>query len=412
MKRTNPLVVLLLMAFFLRLVFLFPQYSGDVKNHLVWGTSFLQSPIGFYSRHFPGFNDANYPPLAIFLFSLSNLLLLWLNQLFLFLNNTLSFFPSFLVPLFSHENMRYGFLKLPGIFADLGIGYLLFRFTSTVIPGLTRSPSKLPYVISALYLFNPAVIYLSSVWGQIEPVTNFFLLLSLYTAAPILSGVSNNSNPSFPRWRADGPRRGKSIPNIHSIYSIIFFALAALTKQTALWFAPFYLFVWLKNLPFRQFLIGVLSSVLVFFVSYLPFGLNPLAALKNYFTTLSGSSSGVSDAAWNFWSLLYPGGAEDSVRLGLFSVRTISILLLLSLLIFFIYRLTRHYALSTFLRYLFLWSLAVFFLQTRVHERHLAPALVFGLLAFVETPTWWLSYIGISLFHFLNLFLTLKIPFI
>ncbi len=412
MKQTKVIFSLLFLALLLRLVFLFPQYSGDIKNHLVWGNSFLQSPAGFYSRHFPGFNDANYPPLAIFLFALSNLLLLAFRNSFVYLNNLLPAFPSFLVPLFNHENMQYGFLKLPGILADLGIGYLLFKFSSTVIPGpalpagrLTRNPSKLPYLLSALYLFNPAVIYLSSVWGQIDPVTNFFLLLSLYTAWTILQSEPNNTTKSSSRMRG-------SIQDTHIAYSMIFFTLSALTKQTALWFAPFYLFVWLKNLPVRQLATGVFYSVLVFFISYLPFGVSPFTALKNYFATLSGSSSGVSDAAWNFWYLLYPAGAEDSIRLGLFSVRQISVFLLVSILIFFIYRLTRHYTLSTFLRYLFLWSLAVFFLQTRVHERHLAPALVFGLLTFVENPAWWLSYISLSLFHFLNLFLTLKIPFI
>lgn len=380
MKQTKIILLLLLLSLLVRLFFLFPQYSGDVKNHFVWGSSFAQNPVGFYSRHFPGFNDANYPPVAIFLFALSNLLLLAFRNFFQHLNNLLPAFPSFLVPIFNHENMQYGFLKLPGILADLGIGFLIFKF-------LEFRKVKHLYLLTSLYLFNPAVIYLSSVWGQIEPVTNFFLLLSLYL---VFFGKTL-------RFKAA---------------SLIFFTLAALTKQTALWFVPFYLFIWLKSLPARQFLVAVLYSAIGFFLSYLPFGLDPFAALKNYLTTLGGSSSGVSDAAWNFWYLLFPAGAEDSVRLGLFSVRQISIFLLLSLLCFFIYHLTKHYARRTFLQYLFLWSLAVFFLQTRVHERHLAPALVFGLLAFVETPSWWLSYFGLSLFHFLNLFLTLKIPFI
>lgn len=409
MKQTKVILLFLLLALLVRLFFLFPQYSGDVKNHLVWGNSFLKSPDGFYALHFEGFNDANYPPLAIFLFALSNLLLLAFRNFFQYLNNLLPVFPSFLVPLFNHENIQYGFLKLPGIFADLGIGFLLFKFSSAVIPGLTRNPSKLPYVISALYLFNPAVIYLSSVWGQIEPVTNFFLLLSLYSAF-----VSSNTTKSFPRSGSQDPERlrGKSIPNIHSVYSIVFFTLAALTKQTALWFAPFYLFIWFKEIPYKSLLSGAVSSLLLFFMCYLPFGLLPLSAIMNYFATLSGSSSGVSDAAWNFWYLLFPSGAEDSIRLGLFSVRQISIILLIFLLVLLLYKLSKNYQPRTFLNYLFLWSLAIFFLQTRVHERHLAPALVFGLLAFVESPAWWLSYLGLSLFHFLNLFLTLKIPFI
>ena len=380
MKKIKSIYAVLLVAFLLRLVFLFPQYSGDIKNHFVWGNAALTNLTGFYSAHFPGFNDANYPPLAIYLFALSNLLLLAFRNFFLYLNNLLPAFPSFLVPLFNHENMQYGFLKLPGILSDLGIGLLIFKF-------FQARKIKHPHFLSSLYLFNPAVIYLSSVWGQIEPITNLFLLLSLYL---IFLGKTDRAKSS----------------------SLIFFIFAALVKQTALWFIPFYLFIWLKNLPLRQFLIGVLSSVLVFFISYFPFGLNPIDALKNYFATLSGSSTGVSDAAWNFWYLIYPSGSEDSVHLGLFSVRAISIALLLSLLVYLLTRASKNQYPRTFLNSLFIWSLAVFFLQTRVHERHLAPALVFGLLAFVARPAWWLSYIGLSVFHFLNLFLTLKTPFI
>jgi Gpi18-like mannosyltransferase len=251
----------------------------------------------------------------------------------------------------------------------------------------SKRKERHPYLLTSLYLFNPAVIYLSSVWGQIEPITNFFLLLSFYL---VLMGKTDRVRTS----------------------SIIFFTLAVLTKQTALWFAPFYLFIWLKNLPVRGLISGFLASIAVFFVGYLPFGLLPSEAIKSYLATLGGSSSGVSDAAWNFWFLLFPGGSEDSVRLGLFSVRWISIVLLILLLGLLIYRLIKHYSLRTFLTSLFLWSLAVFLLQTRVHERHLAPALVFGLLAFVGNPLWWIWYLALSLFHFLNLFLTLKIPFI
>ncbi|HCX25320.1 MAG: hypothetical protein UX08_C0006G0017 [Candidatus Collierbacteria bacterium GW2011_GWB1_45_35] len=380
MKKIKSIYVILVVAFLLRLIFLFPQYSGDVKNHLVWGNAALTNTIGLYSTHFTGFNDANYPPLAIYLFAVSNLFLSLLRNLFTFLNNSFSFFPSFIIPLFNHENMSYGFLKLPGILADLGTGLLIFKF-------FQARKIKHPYLLTSLYLFNPAVIYLSSVWGQIEPITNFFLLLSLYL---MFLGKTDRAKSS----------------------SLIFFIFATLTKQTALWFAPFYLFLWLKNLPVRQLLAGAFYSILVFFASYLPFGLSPFAALKNYFATLSGSSTGVSDAAWNFWYLLYPAGAEDSVHLGLLSVRTISIVLLISLLVYLLIRVSKNQYPRTFLNSLFIWALAVFFLQTRVHERHLAPALIFGLLTFAENPAWWVGYVTLSLFHFLNLFLTLKIPFI
>lgn len=380
MKKIKSIYVVLLVAFLLRLVFLFPQYSGDIKNHFVWGNVVLTNLTGFYSAHFPGFNDANYPPLAIYLFALSNLLLLAFRNFFLYLNNLLPAFPSFLVPLFNHENMQYGFLKLPGILSDLGIGLLIFKF-------FQARKIKHPYLLTSLYLFNPAVIYLSSVWGQIEPITNFFLLLSLYL---VFLGKTDRAKSS----------------------SLIFFTFAVLVKQTALWFIPFYLFIWIKRLTLKTLLLSSIFSILIFFFSYLPFGLTPVEALKNYLLTLSGSSNGIADAAWNFWHLLFPWNPSDSFVLGFLSIRTVSIILLLGLLTYLLNKLYRQYSDRRFFFFLFIWSLVVFFLQTRVHERHLAPALIFGLLSFIESPIWWMGFLGLSLFHFLNLFLTLKIPFI
>ncbi|KKR85020.1 MAG: hypothetical protein UU32_C0042G0003 [Candidatus Woesebacteria bacterium GW2011_GWB1_41_10] len=57
-------------------------------------------------------------------------------------------------------------MKLPGLFGDIGIGYLIYKFTK----------SKL---FTSFYIFNPAVIYLSSVWGQTEAFVGFFGLLGL-----------------------------------------------------------------------------------------------------------------------------------------------------------------------------------------------------------------------------------------
>src|SRR5258706_4761466 len=380
MKKTKPLLLLLLLAFFLRLFFLFPQYYGDGKNHFAWVNGFLSSPIGFYARHFPGFNDSNYPPITIFLFAISNLLLIGLNQLFNFLNNLSSIFPSFLIPLFSSENMRLGFLKLPAIFADLGIGLLLYRI-------FIKRADKYPLFLVSLYLFNPTVIYISSVWGQIESIPIFFLLLSLYE---VLYGQ-----------------------NKYRFFSIFFVVFAVLTKQTALWFAPLFLFVWLKELNQKQWLFGTLTGLGLFTLSYLPFGLDPFLAFQNYFFTLSGSSDVVSDAAWNLWFFIfrYPF-TPDSVSLGILSARQASsILLVLILFLLFIY-LAAKYSRMKFFNALFIWSLAVFFFQTRVHERHLAPAIVFLLLTPGLSTRFFIDYFLLSAYHMDNLYSSLKLPFI
>lgn len=377
MKPTRSILFLLCLAFLVRLCFLYPQFSGDVKNHLVWGDSFLVSPIGFYTRHFPGFNDPNYPPLAIFLFALSNLILTSCLNILNFLNHNFAIFPSLLVPLFNSENMRMGFLKLPAIFADLGTGWFLYKI-------IRERSGKLPLLMASFYLFNPAVIYISSVWGQIESLTIFFLIYSIYQT--IYGG------------------RKKFI-------SIGLFVLAALVKQTALWFIPFFLLFWLKEIKIREFARGVLLGIATFILAYLPFGLLPWTALKIYFSSLSGSSTVVADAAWNLWSFFYRTGTPDSVSLGFLTLRQFSIFLLVTILIFLLTKLYRHFSMLLFYKYLFIWSLAIFFLQTRVHERHLAFSLVFLLLIPRLNLRLILLYFMLTVYHLGNLFSSLKLSF-
>lgn len=379
MKKISPIFTLLFLALLLRLVFLFPQYSGDVKNHLVWGNSFLHYPVGFYSRHFPGFNDANYPSITIYLFAISSFLYQLVTTFFSFLNHSFSFFPSFLVPLFEHENMQLGFMKLPAIFADLGIGLVLYKI-------FRKLKYSRPLIWTSLYLFNPATLYVSSVWGQIESVTTLFLIISLYCAY-------------FAQKK-------------HLYLSIFLFVLSALTKQTALWFTPLYLFLWYKELNIDSWLRGIISSLALFIFSYLPFGLSPISAFVNYLSTLSGSSDYVSDAAYNLWWYFYPTPTSDSTMVGIFSVRQISITLLITTLFLILLRLKNNYSKNNLYSALFVWSLAVFFLQTRVHERHLAPALVFALLTPGLSKRFFADYFLVSAYHFYNLYSIIRLPFV
>lgn len=376
--KKNKIVLVLFFALLLRLVLVYPQFSGDIKNHLAWANGFLSNPVGFYGHHFPGFNDANYPPLAILLFSISNLFLLVINTIFNFLNSTIPVFPSFLVPLFSSQNMQMGFLKLPGIVSDIGTGWVIYSI-------LQKRQAKYSLLTASLYLFNPAVIYISSVWGQIESITIFFLIYSLYLAL-------------FSKQK---------------YLSLLMFAFGALTKQTVLWFSPLYLFLWYSEMDWQSIIKGLLMGVTIFFISYLPFGLLPVDALKNYFSTLSGSSNVVADAAWNLWYFFFPAkGTPDSVSMGILTVRQTSIILLILVLIILMIYLVKKYSRERFFLAIFIWSLAVFFLQTRVHERHLAFALPFLLLTPGIAKRYYLDYLALSIYHLSNLYFTLRLPFV
>lgn len=368
----KKIIILLVLALFLRLGLSYFQFSGDVKNHIVWGHSVLEEgPAGIYQRHFPGFNDANYPPVAIALFGLSVYLYTAVIALITYLNQTVGLFPSFLVPLFSTENMQAAFLKLPSITADLGIGYLIFRLAP-----------KNKYLLSSLYLVNPAVIYISAVWGQIESLPVFFLLLSLYLL----------------------PKR--------YYLSFAAFVLAVLSKQTALWLTPIFLILWWKEGTAKKFVLGLLSQLCLFILIYLPFT-SPVGAISSYLSTLAGSSNSITDQAFNLWYFIYGWGTKpDSLLLFGLSVRAWSLGLVglsyisLSLMYWKRYRLDRVW------NYLFVLSLIAFFLQTRVHDRHLAPALPFLLLTTYATRKKLPLYLAVSAFHLINLYLALRLPFL
>lgn len=343
MKKSKSIFLLLLLGLALRLFISYFQYSGDVKNHVVWSQSFLNSPQNFYETKISGFNDPNYPPLAIYSFVFSKISYDLTKSAFLWLNQ-FPMFPSGLVPFILSENTLIAFYKLPSIFADLVIACLIYYYFKS-------KDQKKALLWSSLFLFNPALIYVSTVWGQIESITALFLVLSfLFSSSPL---------------------------------SLICFSLAVLTKQTALWVLPLYLIIWLKTLDHKKIITGTLSALAVFFASYLVFGNGPISAITSYLSTLSGSSTVVSDAAWNLWYFLYPIGTNDNVYLIFVTVRDLSIALLVTSLLPIIYRLVKQKTLSEYASSLSIWSALVFLLQTRVHERHFYPTLIF--LYFVNT---------------------------
>lgn len=367
----KKIILLIILAFLVRLIFIYPQYSGDIKNHIAWGQSVVeQGTANFYERDFPGFNDANYPPLIILFFAISYFLFQSTVHIFTLLNQSITIFPSFLIPFTQTLNFQAAFLKLSPILADLGIGWLLYRFTR----------SKL---IASFYLFNPAVIYISTVWGQIESIPIFFLLLALFL-----------------------------IKNKKLTLSHLAFLAAILTKQTALWLAPVFLIIWFKNQTKKQFILGLFLQLLGFILIYLPFT-NPTNAINSYFNTLSGSSVVVSDAAWNIWFFIaHPNTPDTTPFLGL-TFRLWSIILLVGVYSITSIKLFKKTDFNQITLSLFLLSLAAFFLQTRVHERHLFPVLVFLLLLnFKNRNLLFLSYMALSGYHMLNLYYSLGLPFI
>jgi Gpi18-like mannosyltransferase len=80
-------------------------------------------------------------------------------------------------------------VKLPAILADLGVGLLLYAIVA-VSPASARPLAWPPFI-----LFNPATIYISASWGQVDSISGGLALLAIYALL--------RSSDSDPRPRTD-----------------------------------------------------------------------------------------------------------------------------------------------------------------------------------------------------------------
>lgn len=64
-------------------------------------------------------------------------------------------------------------LKVPSVFADLASAYLVYRM-------LDKKGLLLQLAATAVYLFFPPALLVGAMWGQVDSILAFFLLLSVY----------------------------------------------------------------------------------------------------------------------------------------------------------------------------------------------------------------------------------------
>ncbi len=266
-------------------------------------------------------------------------------------------------------------LKLPAILCDLGCGLLLYREATL------RLSDQKALLFCGAYLFNPAVILNSSVWGQVD---------SLYTLLLIVMCLSL--------------MKGRLLP------AFLSFSMGFLIKPQMLMFAPILLagtldLIFLKDFSRKKLLKGIgsgLISLLTTLLLILPFGLQNV--LKQYFSTLA-SYPYASVNAWNFWGLLGLNWvSQDNTFLGLpYRFYGWAAILAAVLLVLFL-SLRRQKDNEKYFLLSALLMTTVFLFSVRMHERYLYPAVVLLLFACVCLPSrrLYLCYSGFSLLHFYN----------
>jgi Gpi18-like mannosyltransferase len=339
------LVIMLAFSFIIRfLLFPIQGYQNDMATYSYWfNTAADQGVRHFYTYLFsnPATSWVDYPPFNVYLF--------WA---FGSLANSLGASTITFVKL------------LPNLF-DMAISALIFFF-------LRKQLSfKQTLVATALYGFNPAVVFNAAIWGQFDAIYTFFLVLSLMLAL-------------------------KSKPEL----SAAAFAVGLLTKPQGIALLPLVAFVIFKKSGAKRFLFSVLVFTSTLFLVILPFEWSdPITFLTRIYFGAYGNYAVTSANAFNLWGLFSLWSSDSGwfilgwVIFGIFTV-------------FALYVLNKRWDKQSWILPVFvafMMFFAFFMLPTRIHERYLFPAVSMLVLLFPLVKKARQLYVVITATLFANL---------
>ena len=332
-KQLYRTLALFFAALFIRIVFACSciGFKADINCFHQWALRLFE--VGFYDFYSPEiFSD--YPPGYLYFLYPIGCLLKYLN--------CAELSPTCLL-----------ILKMPAIICDMLIGVLIYRYA------FEQKPNSAD-ILAAFWLFDPAVIQNSSVWGQVDSV----FMLAVTAMCILLS-------------------KKKTIPAYFA------FAAGILIKPQTLIFTPLIILGIYENVflggfkkdVFLKNLFCGLTAVGALLAAFLPFGANK--AIRLYFTTMS-SYPYVSVNAYNFWSMLgLNWQPQDELFLGLVPYKTIGsavipLICIFSAVIFIrnIESKDRYWITGAFI------IVTMFLFSVRMHERYLYPVMVFLLMSY------------------------------
>jgi Gpi18-like mannosyltransferase len=227
-------------------------------------------------------------------------------------------------------------------------------------------------------------------WGQIDSIPIFFVLISIYLLL-------------FTK---------KFLP------SGFFFVLAIFVKPTALVFLPLYIIFFIRKYSLIYFLKTFLIANFIFFISFLPF----LSNLSNLLLPYSIYSEKilaaqslpfVTNGAFNFWVLItgFEGIKDTAPFIFGISYRLWGYLitgLIFSLATYYFFK--KKDRVAALFSGLFLVALASFLFLTKMHERYSMLPLPFLLLAGLRNQRLIKWFVLLSLLSFLNLYHSWPVP--
>jgi len=253
--------------------------------------------------------------------------------------------------------------KLPANIADILTGFLIYKI-------LKKSKGEKWGIIGSLiYLFNPAVLGNSAIWGQVDSLTSLLSMFAIY---------------QFP---------------FSIILSAASLSFGTLIKPQTAFILPVILFMMFREKwKYQKILSYLITGLFIFIAGFVPFW-NHGNLISFIYERIGKSLSEypfTSVNAFNFWGLV-GFWKPDNIY---FQVAGYLLVLVSTIFLFFKLRKVKnpeYYLLS------FVFG-ASFLFFTRMHERHLLPLFAPLAIAAVENPILLIPYIGFSLTYVANLY--------
>ncbi len=368
--------VLLIVGFGLRAVFLGDEgFKNDVQTFIAWSISLVDNGFGnFYGKT----SFADYPPGYFYVLAI--------------VGHIWAFFRA--------SDPSYGLLKilvkLPAVLADLGVGALIYAI------GCRFARPAIAFGAAALYVLNPATIFISAKWGQVDSISGGLALLAAYFLLR-----SDDDDPARPSWSI--------------IAAWLAFAFSILIKPQAAVLAPIFIAFAFTD-PSRArarawgTAIGIVAAVIFGLLLALPFHptgnpLNLVSWLLQRYTYGSGVYAYNSVNAFNLWAIRGSLWESDSTPIGFiitFAQYYWGIGLVCAAVALVVWRYVQDHSAAAFLEGCAIALLAFFVLATRMHERYVFDGVAFTIACVPLARRYLWGAIALSVVLYANLVYSLQ----
>lgn len=282
--------------------------------------------------------------------------------------------------LFAAHDAGYAVLrdlvKLPAILADLGVGALIYAIVARF-----ASP-RLALGAAALYLLNPATIYISALWGQVDSISGGLALFAIFAL------LCSDDDPARP-WRRTA----------WIVLGWVAFAYSLLIKPQAAVLLPLLVAFAFADRRLRRerliaTVIGIAASIILALALTEPFHpSNPVAAFVWLFDRYAYGLNVYaynSVNAFNLWGIRGTLWVPDTQPILGLAEHWWGVLLVIAALVLIIWRYLQDRTSQALIEGCAIAALAFFCLATRMHERYLFNGLLFTIvcLPFARRYLW------------------------